>query len=107
MNKAKEKNDLIGINLHGLSNPQVIKAHEDVFGGKTGKYRGPFEVLHTNNNLYVNLSTVPMMDAEGNVAGGITIVNDITNEITAKEQMIRNAYYDMLTKIPNRTLFVS
>lgn len=106
MNKAKEKNDLIGINLHGLSNPQVIKAHEDVFGGKTGKYRGPFEVLHTNNNLYVNLSTVPMMDAEGNVAGGITIVNDITNEITAKEQMIRNAYYDMLTKIPNRTLLM-
>ena len=106
MNKAKGKNDLIGINLHGLSNPQVIKAHEDVFGGKTGKYRGPFEVLHTNNNLYVNLSTVPMMDAEGNVAGGITIVNDITNEITAKEQMIRNAYYDMLTKIPNRTLLM-
>ena len=106
MNKAKEKNDLIGINLHGLSNPHVLKVHKDVFDGKTGKYRGPFEVLHANNNLYVNLSTVPMIDAEGNVAGGITIVNDITNEITAKEQMIRNAYYDMLTKIPNRTLLM-
>jgi diguanylate cyclase (GGDEF)-like protein/PAS domain S-box-containing protein len=106
MNKAKEKEDLIGVNLHGLSNPHVIKAHKDVFQGKTGKYRGPFEVIHANSNLYVNLSTVPMMDTEGNIAGGICIVNDITNEITAKEQMIRNAYYDMLTKIPNRTLLM-
>jgi diguanylate cyclase (GGDEF)-like protein/PAS domain S-box-containing protein len=106
MNKAKEKKDLIGVNLHGLSNPHVIKAHKDVFQGKTGKYRGPFEVIHANSNLYVNLSTVPMMDTEGNIAGGICIVNDITNEITAKEQMIRNAYYDMLTKIPNRTLLM-
>jgi diguanylate cyclase (GGDEF)-like protein len=47
-----------------------------------------------------------MLDAEGKVAGGITIVNDITNEITAKEEMIRNAYYDMLTNIPNRTLLL-
>ena len=106
MNKAGKKDDLIGINLHGLSNPQVIKAHQDVFTGKTGQYRGPFEVLETNNDLYVNLSTVPMLDVDGKVAGGITIVNDITNEITAKEEMIRNAYYDMLTRIPNRTLLM-
>jgi diguanylate cyclase (GGDEF)-like protein len=47
-----------------------------------------------------------MLDAEGNVAGGITIIDDITNEVTAKEEMIRNAYYDMLTNIPNRTLLL-
>jgi diguanylate cyclase (GGDEF)-like protein/PAS domain S-box-containing protein len=106
MNKVKEKQDLVGLNLHGLSNPHVIKVHKDVFQGKTGKYRGPFEVIHANSNLYVNLSTVPMMDSDGNIAGGICIINDITNEVTAKEQMIRNAYYDMLTNIPNRTLLM-
>ncbi len=54
----------------------------------------------------MNLSTVPMLDAEGNVAGGITIIDDITNEVTAKEEVLRNAYYDILTNIPNRTLFL-
>ena len=104
INKANKKEDLIGINLHGLSNPQVIKAHKEVFVGKTGQYRGPYEAMHTSKGLYVTLSTVPMLDADGKVVGGVAIVNDITSEITAKEEMIRNAYYDMLTKIPNRTL---
>lgn len=66
----------------------------------------PFKSPHSKQNLYVNLSTVPMLDAGGNVAGGITIIDDITNEVTAKEEMIRNAYYDMLTNIPNRTLLL-
>jgi PAS domain-containing protein len=105
MNKVEEKEALIGTNLHGLSNAQAIQAHKDVFDGKTGNYRGPFESIN-NENLYVKLSTVPMINADGQVAGGITIINDITNEVTAKEKMIRNAYYDLLTNIPNRTLLM-
>ena len=105
MHKIDNKEDLIGLSLYDLANSQIIKAHEDVFEGKTGNYRGPFE-SENNENLYVKLSTVPMMNTDGNVAGGITIVNDITNEITAKEEMVRNAYYDLLTNIPNRTLLM-
>jgi len=106
MNKERDKEVLLNTNLHDLSNSQVIEAHKEVFKGKTGNYRGPFEVLDSRKNLYVNLSTVPMLDANGNVAGGITIIDDITNEVTAKEEALRNAYYDMLTNIPNRTLFL-
>jgi len=107
MNKADNKESLIGNSLHGLSNSQVIEAHENAFNGKSGNYRGPFKVLSgTGEDLYVNLSTVPMLNSDGKVGGGITIVNDITSEVTAKEEMIRNAYYDMLTNIPNRTLLM-
>ncbi len=106
MNKVTDKEELINANLHNISNSQVLEAHKEVFKGKTGNYRGPFEVLNNKKNLYVNLSTVPMLDTEGNVAGGITIIDDITNEVTAKEAVLRNAYYDMLTNIPNRTLFL-
>ncbi|MBT8343548.1 MAG: bifunctional diguanylate cyclase/phosphodiesterase, partial [Sulfurovum sp.] len=106
MNKVKNKDALLDTNLHEISNAQVIEAHQEVFKGKTGNYRGPYEILGSNQNLYVNLSTVPMLDSQGNVAGGITIIDDITNEVTAKEEVLRNAYYDMLTNIPNRTLFL-
>lgn len=106
MNQVENKEALVDINLHHLSNTQVIEAHKEVFKGKTGNYRGPFEILGSKQNLYVNLSTVPMLDPQGNVAGGITIIDDITNEVTAKEEVLRNAYYDMLTNIPNRTLFL-
>jgi len=106
MNKEQNKEALLDTNLNHLSNSQVIKAHNEVFNGSTGNYRGPFEILNSKQSLYVNLSTVPMLDADGKVAGGITIIDDITNEVTAKEEVLRNAYYDMLTNIPNRTLFL-
>ena len=105
MNHIDEKNKLVGTTLKGLSSQTIIQAHEEVFEGKSGKYKGPFE-SENNENLYVKLSTVPMINADGNVAGGISIINDITNEVTAKEKMIRNAYYDLLTNIPNRTLLM-
>ena len=105
MHHIENKEELLGASLNDLVNKQLIKAHEDVFKGRTGNYRGPFESKN-NENLYVKLSTVPMLDSDYNVAGGIAIVNDITNEITAQEEMIRNAYYDLLTNIPNRTLLM-
>ena len=107
MNKVTDKDMLIQQNLYTLEdNTQIITAHKDVFKGNTGSYRGPFETLEGNEDIYVTLSTVPMLDTDGHIAGGITIINDITNEVTAKQKMVRNAYYDMLTNIPNRTLLM-
>lgn len=107
MHKLSEKEMLLNKKLHALKDdPQIIEAHTAVFEGKSGNYRGPFPIQGGGSNLYVNLSTVPMHDAEGKIAGGITIINDITNEVTAKQKMVRHAYYDMLTNIPNRTLLM-
>lgn len=106
MNKVNSKKNLLNLNLNTIVSSQIINAHKNVFKGETGNYRGPFEVLDSNSNIYVNLSTVPMLNNEGDIAGGFTIINDITNEVTAKEEMVRNAYYDILTNIPNRTLLM-
>ncbi len=106
MNKVETKEDLLNLNLNTLTDKRIINTHEKVFKGNSSHYRGPFEIQNNDTNIYVNLSCVPMFDSDGNVAGGITIINDITNEITAKEEMIRHAYYDMLTSIPNRTLLM-
>ncbi len=106
INKLRDKSEIIGFDLTKLNNPQVIKVHKEIFENKSGKYRGPLELLHTTQNLYVNLTTVPMVSNQDKVTGGIAIVNDISNEIAAKDQMVRNTYYDILTNIPNRTLFM-
>ena len=106
MNKIETKESLLDLNLHHLNDHRILIAHQEVFQGDTGNYRGPFKIQGSDTKIYVNLSCVPMFDSDGNVAGGITIINDITNEITAKEEMIRHAYYDILTNIPNRTLLM-
>jgi len=108
MNNVEKKEDLMSISLyHAINNGQIIQAHKNVFNGETGNYRGPMKLLLNNDeDIYVDLSTVPMLNSDGEVAGGITIINDITTEVTAKETMLRNAYYDMLTDVPNRTLLM-
>jgi diguanylate cyclase (GGDEF)-like protein/PAS domain S-box-containing protein len=108
MNNMETKEEMIGISLYDMINDsQIIKAHENAFSGNSGNYHGPFKVLsERGDDIYVDLSTVPMLNNDGEVAGGITIVNNITSEVTAQEKMMRNAYYDLLTNIPNRTLLM-
>ena len=108
MNKMGQKEELIGVSLYkNIDDSKIIDAHEKVFQGETGNYRGPFHItMGKKENVYVDLSTVPMLNSNNEVVGGIAIVNDITNEVTAQEKMMRNAYYDMLTNIPNRTLLM-
>jgi len=103
--RMNRTDSIIGLNLANYDNEQIINMHKSVFDSIPGDYRGPLKSFN-NDNLFVKLSTVPMINAEGEIGGGIAIVNDITKEITTKEKMIRNVYYDMLTNIPNRTLLV-
>ncbi len=108
MNKVTDKDTLMNISLQdSIDDTRILEVHENVFKGKTGNYRGPFNILSgSKEDIYVDLSTVPMYNSVGEIAGGITIINDITSEVTAREKMMRSAYYDMLTNIPNRTLLM-
>ena len=109
MSNVENKEQLLGTSLYkDIDDSKIIKVHENVFKKQTGNYRGPFQMSSnsTKENLYVDLSTIPMLNNDGAITGGIAIVNDITNEVTAQEKMMRNAYYDMLTNIPNRTLLM-
>ncbi|MCF6207593.1 MAG: diguanylate cyclase [Sulfurovum sp.] len=108
MNHIEDKSQLFNFSLHeNMEEYKIIQAHKKAFEGHTGSYRGPYQLqTNTKESLYVDLSTVPMLNSDGEVAGGIAIVNDITTEVTAQEKMMRNAYFDMLTNIPNRTLLM-
>lgn len=101
-----DKPSLIQKDLRQLKNQEIIDQLNTVFKDGTGHYRGPFTPLESDDKLYVEFSTVPLMDSSGKVSGGICILEDITEEVNAKDEMIRQAYYDILTNIPNRTLFM-
>lgn len=56
-----------------------------------------FELYHT---------ITPLKDSEGNITHFITTSTDLTNLQLMEEKINYLAYYDVLTEIPNRTLFV-
>ena len=101
-----DKLTLMRQNLHQINNREAINQFETVFNNNSGYYRGVFTPIRSKKQLFVELSTVPLIDRDNNVTGGICIIEDITAEVDAKEEILRRVYYDILTNIPNRTLFM-
>ncbi len=101
-----DKPTLMQQNLRQIKNQEAINQFKTVFDNNSGYYRGVFTPIKSKKQLFVELSTVPLSDSDNNVTGGICILEDITAEVDAKEEILRRVYYDMLTNIPNRTLFM-
>ena len=101
-----DKLTLMRQNLHQIKNHEAIAQFKTVFNNNSGYYRGVFSPFKSDKQLFVELSTVPLIDSDNNVTGGICILEDITAEVDAKEEILRRVYYDILTNIPNRTLFM-
>ena len=70
-------------------------------------FEGEIKDSKKNGELYITLSTIiSIKDREGNCANYIAIIRDITKVKQTQEQIENLAYYDSLTKLPNRTLFM-
>lgn len=48
----------------------------------------------------------PIRDSSGNITGAVLVFQDITQRKQADVQLLRNAFYDGLTALPNRILFL-
>jgi diguanylate cyclase (GGDEF)-like protein/PAS domain S-box-containing protein len=55
---------------------------------------------------WVSTTKLPLRDREGNIVGTFGISRDITARKKAEEQLQRQAFYDPLTDLPNRALFL-
>jgi diguanylate cyclase (GGDEF)-like protein/PAS domain S-box-containing protein len=48
----------------------------------------------------------PMRDCDGNITGTVLVFQDITERKQTEARLLRNAFYDGLTGLPNRVLFL-
>ncbi|MDZ8025454.1 MAG: diguanylate cyclase domain-containing protein [Nostoc sp. DedQUE01] len=51
-------------------------------------------------------NVAPIRDQNGNITGAVLVFQDITKRKETEAQLIRNAFYDGLTELPNRVLFL-
>ncbi|MBX9253540.1 diguanylate cyclase [Desmonostoc muscorum CCALA 125] len=51
-------------------------------------------------------NVAPIRDRDGNITGAVLVFQDITKRKETEAQLIRNAFYDGLTALPNRVLFL-
>ena len=55
---------------------------------------------------WVSTTKLPLRDRDGKIVGTFGISRDITERKQAEEQLERRAFYDPLTDLPNRALFL-
>jgi diguanylate cyclase (GGDEF)-like protein/PAS domain S-box-containing protein len=64
------------------------------------------ETLTTGEVRWVSTTKLPLRDRQGNIVGTCGISRDITERKQVEEQLQHRAFYDPLTDLPNRALFL-
>lgn len=60
----------------------------------------------TDSERWLLANAGPVRNDDGDIIAGVVVVTDVTEVKRAEEQIRQRAYYDSLTLLPNRTLFM-
>ncbi|MFQ4141610.1 EAL domain-containing protein [Chlorogloeopsis sp. ULAP02] len=58
------------------------------------------------SDLWAMVSCAPLLDEQGNYTGALGMVTDITDRKRMEKKLVCHAFYDALTGLPNRVLFM-
>ncbi|MEH2106384.1 GGDEF domain-containing response regulator [Nostoc sp.] len=63
-------------------------------------------ITKDGKEIAIGDNVAPIRDQNGNISGAVLVFQDITKRKQTEAQLIRNAFYDGLTELPNRVLFL-
>lgn len=75
---------------------------------RTGNWAGEIWNRRKNGEIFPEWLTISAItNDEGKTINYVGVFSDVTNQLQVKERLHRLAYYDILTGLPNRTLFTN
>ncbi len=97
---------LIGFDMKKVKDQRILPALAAALGGRDGGYEGEYVSTGSGAQIWVTVSCAPLDGAYGQDAGGIAIVEDITDRHKSEDEIRHLAYFDPLTRLPNRRLLM-
>jgi PAS domain S-box-containing protein/diguanylate cyclase (GGDEF)-like protein len=80
---------------------QVLESvYRQALAGVATSFESPYE-----NQVYL-IQVLPVTNSTGEIYGGMAVIQDITERKQTEEQLWRYAFYEPLTGLPNRALFL-
>lgn len=95
---------LQNFDMNQLKDRRVLPALRAVLFGQEGVYQGEYVTTTSGYTIMVNLRTTPFISDNGEILGGVGIVEDITDRHQMEERILHQTLYDALTGLPNRYL---
>jgi signal transduction histidine kinase len=79
---------LVGLDMQTLRDQSVLPALRAVLEGRDGLYEGPYSATTGPAQVWVALRTAPLFDKQGQVTGGMALVEEITERKRAEEEQM-------------------
>jgi diguanylate cyclase (GGDEF)-like protein/PAS domain S-box-containing protein len=68
---------------------------------------GAILLSKNGTEIPIDQSASPIRDANGTIQGSVLVFRDITEKKQIQQQLVHNAFHDVLTGLPNRALFMN
>jgi diguanylate cyclase (GGDEF)-like protein/hemerythrin-like metal-binding protein/PAS domain S-box-containing protein len=95
---------IVGMDMKTLKDQSVLPTLRKALEGEIVLYEGHYLATTSDADRWIAMTCAPSRDSNEKAVGGIGIVQDITERKLAEEGIRYLAFYDSLTKVPNRRL---
>jgi len=97
------KKEIKGFDLNNLNDKKAINIiKHTIFKKGTKKYLGSYNFSFQDTKVWADLTCSALLDEDGEIIGGIGIVQDKTSEHKSQERINYISHHDYLTTLPNR-----
>ncbi len=97
---------LVGVDMQTLQDQRVLPALRTALEGRQGAYDGEYIATQSGAQVWVGMSCTPFAGVNGQIEGGIAIVEDVSDRRRSEDEIRNLAYFDPLTRLPNRRLLL-
>jgi PAS domain S-box-containing protein len=81
------RDQLIGLDMNLLKDQSVLPCIRQALAGEEGIYEGIYRATTSSAKVWVSMHTTPLFDSNGQVSGGMGIVQDISERKRAEEEL--------------------
>lgn len=105
------ESELLGLNALDITHPADLALTRRILheGDKCQRQSADYEkrfIRRDGDTLWAHVSTTWLQDTDGRPTNAVVLITDITPHHQAKREIRQMAYFDNLTGLPNRQLFV-
>lgn len=100
-----DEDKMFSLNLENLQDQDPVMSGKDAIqNGKITRYSGAYKMSLKDKTLWINMISAPIKDHNNDIVGGISIIQDATEQKKAEDKIKKLAFYDPLTHLPNRRM---
>lgn len=99
------REQLIGFALMPTLDERLKRSVLAVLDGAHESYEGPYHASLSDRDVWISARAAPLLADDGSVEGGMVVIADLTDYKKATDLVEKLAFYDVLTGLPNHTLF--